>query len=112
MVLHEHVVMPNHMHGIIEIKNKPITALGIGHVQAQQTTRAKKIPQPGSGSIPVIIQQYKSTLKRWCNKNERNYFQWQSRFHDRVIRSIEEYVRIAEYIDNNSSKWPEDKFFV
>jgi len=103
----EFVVMPNHMHGIIEIKNPPLATVRIGHVQSLHP-----IPQPGPGSIPTIIQQYKSAVKRWTNKNERNYFEWQSRFHDHIIRSTEEYCRIADYIEKNPAKWPDDKFYV
>ncbi len=33
-----------------------------------------------SGSVPVVINPYNVTVKRLCNKNDRKFFQWQSRF--------------------------------
>jgi hypothetical protein len=39
-------------------------------------------------------------------------FDWQSRFHDHIIRSNDEYLKIADYILNNPNKWEEDKFYI
>ena len=36
---------------------------------------------------------------------------WQRSFHDHIIRSDEDYLRIAEYICNNPGKWEEDCFY-
>lgn len=38
-------------------------------------------------------------------------FDWQPRFHDHIIRSAEEYIRISNYILNNVDKWRDDKFY-
>jgi putative transposase len=38
-------------------------------------------------------------------------FEWQPLFHDHIIRTEEEYQRIAEYILNNPAKWNGDKFY-
>ncbi len=67
--------------------------------------------KPVSGSVSVIINQYKSSVKRWCNKNGHEYFKWQSRFHDHIIRNHQSYVNISEYIINNPAKWGDDKFY-
>jgi len=53
---------------------------------AQQQNQFSK---PIAGSISIIINQYKSSVKRWCNKNGHEYFQWQSRFHDHIIQNEE-----------------------
>ena len=66
--------------------------------------------KPISGSISVIIQQYKASVKRWCNKNDASNFQWQSRFYEHIIRNDEAYQTIAEYIINNPANWNCDKF--
>jgi hypothetical protein len=65
-----------------------------------------------AGSVSVIINQYKASVKRWCNKNGYNYFRWQSRFYDHIIRNEESYQRISDYICNNPKLWEDDKFYL
>ena len=36
---------------------------------------------------------------------------WQRNYFDHIIRSDEDYLRIAEYIYNNPGKWEEDRFY-
>jgi REP element-mobilizing transposase RayT len=36
---------------------------------------------------------------------------WQRNYYEHIIRSIEEYQRIADYITDNPIKWQDDKFF-
>jgi len=36
--------------------------------------------KPVKNSVSVIINQYKSSVKRWCNKNGFKDFEWQARF--------------------------------
>ena len=66
--------------------------------------------KPIAGSVSVIIQQYKSSVTRWCNKNNHKCFKWQSRFYDHIIRNDESYQNISDYIINNPAKWKEDKY--
>ncbi|MFH1321207.1 MAG: hypothetical protein ABII90_11225 [Bacteroidota bacterium] len=125
-VLHEHIVMPNHVHGIIELTNdanvgtrhgvslhNTDTPVGTSHgmSQLQQQPNTNQFGKPISGSVSVIINQYKSSVKRWCNKNGHEYFRWQSRFHDHIIRNEQSYQTISDYIINNPAKWKDDKFY-
>ena len=36
---------------------------------------------------------------------------WQRDYYEHIIRSTEEYERIADYITDNPAKWKDDKFF-
>ncbi len=36
---------------------------------------------------------------------------WQRAFHDHVVRDEAEYIKIAEYIDENPIRWHEDCFY-
>jgi len=36
---------------------------------------------------------------------------WQRNYYEHIVRSTEEYERIADYITDNPAKWQEDKFF-
>jgi REP element-mobilizing transposase RayT len=104
--LGEFVIMPNHIHGIIEIVNDDFVGSRHGmSLQNHQNKFGKTIP----GSISAIIGQFKSAVTRWCNKNGFN-FAWQSRFYDNVIRSHVDYERIENYILNNVAYWEQDKF--
>ena len=59
---------------------------------------------PKANSISAIIRSYKSAVTK--RANELGYcFQWQSRFHDRIIRDKRAYWAISRYIENNPKKW-------
>jgi REP element-mobilizing transposase RayT len=109
IILDEFIVMPDHMHGIIIIKNN----------RSRNTPR--RVPtnnddgNPGQNlhplikySISSIINHYKGSLKKWCNKNDYS-FKWQARFHDRIIRDYIELYFVQKYISNNPMNWIKDK---
>jgi len=37
---------------------------------------------------------------------------WQKSFHDHIVRGKQDYEKILDYIENNPSKWSEDKFYI
>jgi len=57
-----------------------------------------------------MVGSFKSSVTRMVKKISKN-FGWQSRFHDYVIRSQDEYFRISNYIHSNPSNWKDDKFY-
>jgi REP element-mobilizing transposase RayT len=101
--LDEFVIMPNHIHGIVIIDNVE-TPHGVS-LQQRQNKFSKPIP----GSLSMVINQYKSTVTRWCRKNGYNDFAWQSRFYDHIIRNENSLRKIREYINNNPMKWDIDE---
>ncbi|HRE40977.1 MAG TPA: transposase [Ignavibacteria bacterium] len=116
--LHEFIIMPNHIHGIIEIvgtqNNEFNPIVGTRHGVSKTANKDEykhQFSKPIPGSISTIINQYKSSVKRWCNKNGHKYFQWQSRFYDHIIRSDFDYQNISNYIIHNPAKWDEDKYY-
>lgn len=76
--IHPYVIMPNHIHFIIEIDGSSGT------------------PTPMNARIPKIV----STFKRMTNKKI-GFKIWQRGYNDHIIRNDEDYLRIAEYIINN-----------
>ena len=60
------------------------------------------LPKPGS--ISVIIRSYKSVVSKYSHKINKD-FGWQDRFHDRIIRNQQEFIRIALYIRKNPSNY-------
>lgn len=91
-------VLPNHIHIIIEIINK---------AEKEYTIIAGLSPL-SKGSASSFANHFKGNIKKWCNDNNFRDFNWQSRFHDRVIRNKSEYDQIAWYIQNNVLNWDDD----
>jgi len=83
-------------------------ALPAGQKSNQNISQFSK---PVKNSVSVIINQYKSSVKRWCNKNGSDHFQWQSRFFDQILYNEYSVNNIREYIYNNPKKWIEDELY-
>ncbi len=103
VLLDEFIIMPNHLHCILEITCRDLPV-------ANPDAALRKYGQPVACSISVIINQYKGAVKKWCNHFGYSDFQWQSRFHDHVIRSEKEFQRIQNYIISNPTNWHMDKY--
>ncbi|MFH5886382.1 transposase [Halalkalibaculum sp. DA3122] len=123
VVLDEFVVMPNHLHGIVGITPDHVdhARVGICHGMSPQngmspqkedhTTDQQNQVQfgkPQSQSLSMIINHYKGSLT-WCNANGHEYFAWQSRFYDHIIRNEKALHRIRKYILNNPLRWQIDR---
>lgn len=96
--LDEFVIMPNHVHGILFI-NKP-----------EEVTWTPNGFGSQSRNLASIIRAFKASVKRFANQNNIE-FEWQSRYHDRIIRSYTELDNIREYIINNPIKWSTDEYY-
>ena len=77
-----YVVMPNHLHFIIELTSS-------------------------DANLSTIVNQTKGKITR-----ELGYPLWQRSFHDHIIRNDKDYEMIWNYIEANPSKWDEDKYFL
>lgn len=76
------------------------------------STSANQCGKPIAGSVSVIINQYKESVKRWCNTNGHDFFQWQPRFYDHIIRDEEAWCNIVNYMLSNPSQWEDDTFYL
>jgi len=116
--------MPNHVHGIIIIKNED-NHHRTDAITTNENTQNKNYIQANSGitggitgknnpmfykSISKIIRWYKGRCKFEIN-HITTYFQWQPRFYDHVIRNKQNLNRIQQYIQNNPHKWRKDGFY-
>jgi REP element-mobilizing transposase RayT len=73
------------------------------------TNESKNQFGPQSKNLASIIRGFKIGV----TKNARlidPQFEWQTRFHDHIIRNEQSFRNISEYIKNNPSKWEEDTF--
>lgn len=109
IVLHEFIVMPNHVHGIIEIKRH----VGAGRVLPDwyRTGRDLSVQFPKIKSLSEIMGAYKMTVSKQIHLAGYADFSWQRSFHDHIIRDQKSYERISNYIIKNPKTWYDDKFF-
>ena len=101
--LDEFVVMPDHFHGIVIIENNEM--VNVETCRSMSLRKRNQFSKPLSNSISMIINHFKSAVKRWCNKNGFEYFQWQRGFYEHIIRDKNELNQKRQYIINNPQQW-------
>jgi putative transposase len=78
-------------------------------LQQQQSPGQLRFQNQGKNTLSSIIGSYKSAVTKHANRLGIP-FGWQSRFYDHIIREDAEFLRIADYIENNVANWSDDKF--
>jgi REP element-mobilizing transposase RayT len=107
VVLHEYIVMPNHIHGIIEITDKNCFVGAQNFVPEKQNQFQKIV----SKSIGSIIRGFKIGVTKWFRTNTDVYDVWQRNYYEHIIRDETSYFKIAEYIIANPLKWSDDRYY-
>jgi REP element-mobilizing transposase RayT len=134
-VLHEHIVMPNHVHGIIELISEPVGAEnfppnkngmndfppnknrvndyspnknGMNDVNGAENFPPLRVTSKTIGSI---VRGFKIGVTKWFRNNADYKTIWQRNYHEHIIRNEKSYKTISEYIINNPAKWQYDKFY-
>ena len=95
VVLHEFVVMPNHIHGILEINRSRIIS--------SDSIKIK--------SLSELIGAYKTTTSKQIHLTGFIDFQWQRSFYEHIIRDEKSLETISDYIFNNPKNWEQDKLY-
>jgi len=95
VVLHALVVMPNHVHGIIEINRSRIIS--------SDPIKIK--------SLSELIGAYKTTVSKQIHLTGFLEFQWQRSFHEHIIYDEKTFIKISDYISSNPIEWEQDKFY-
>jgi putative transposase len=103
VVLHEFVVMPNHLHGIIEINRRNVVT---GRDPSQLSSDQIKIK-----SLSDLMGAFKTTSSKKIHLAGFEEFAWWDSFHDHIIRDEKSYRRISNYIKRNPGNWYRDKQF-
>ena len=106
VILDEFVVMPNHVHGIIQIFNPEPRRDAL---QCVSTMDSMNKFGPQRNNLASIVRGFKGAVKRWCNQNGYPRFQWQPRFYDQIIIGDKELLEIREYIYYNPQMWDRDR---
>lgn len=109
------VIMPDHMHGIVVIRERLVAP--DPPTPPANTERTMPIVPPGS--LGHIMRAYKSAVTR-------NVYRagllprgvvtpsiaevWQRNYYEHIIRDEADWIRIADYIRDNPANWDRDRF--
>lgn len=114
-------IMPDHFHGIVVLWENHCGDL-INQIATTNQMATNQIPTGLDAARfgPVVHWQLMKNSRQTLGKIVRHFkakaakrihdagftgFQWQSRFHDRIIRDPDELARIRNYIRNNPLNW-------
>jgi putative transposase len=128
--LHEFIIMPDHMHGIIEIIfskgqenngtiqpfQSPSQTIG-SIIRGYKISTIKKIKdyilskeEASTGELQFApIQPQKDPLALIEKIKYLNFKIWQRNYYESIIRNDQAYLRISNYIINNPKKWTKNK---
>lgn len=131
--LHEHVIMPNHFHAILEIAAVGATLVvaqndntvaqnkntkhdnghngqpqGIAPTETMNKTVKKTLGDMVGAFQSITTVNYINGVK---TKNWKSFDKklWQQNYWEHIIRNENEFIKISEYIRNNPIKWHKDK---
>ncbi len=112
------VMMPNHIHAILRIETRatamPIVVETHGRASLQQSASGSSgVAYRSPRSISSFVAGFKSAATKKINEYRQTPKMpvWQTRFHDHIIRSADEYERIFHYIEANLENWENDPFY-
>ena len=108
--LDEFIVMPNHIHGIIEIINPdPVGNKNFCSLPNPRSLQELPWQTLWSRSLSSAIRGFKIGVTKWCKQNNFHDFAWQKSYYDHIIRNEIELNRIREYIIANPINWERDR---
>ena len=93
----QYVIMPNHIHLLIRV---PAAERG------PMRTSAPTAKEMCSSSVPGLMRYLKREVTHMLGQSV-----WQRGYHDHIVRSEDDYLRICHYIDTNPLRWAEDCYF-
>jgi len=105
------IVMPNHVHGIVILREMPTKQpppVGARHVVPLPPDR-RAFGESISGSLGTIVQQYKSSVARQVRRRVGGETRlWQRNYCEHILRNDEDWQRMHLYIESNPANWDAD----
>ncbi|WP_179317537.1 transposase [Winogradskyella undariae] len=93
VVVHAKIVMPNHVHAVLEIDRSLVS------------DKAVKIK-----SLSGLVGAFKTTSSKLIHRADFMEYKWKRSFHDHIIKNDKSYQNIVNYIHHNPEKWEDDTF--
>ncbi|MBD2721657.1 hypothetical protein IC234_05910 [Hymenobacter sp. BT189] len=94
------VVMPDHVHGLLLFDKADEKRPALNY----QNTFG-----PQRENLAAVIRGFKAGVSALA-KQQGLEFNWQSRYHDRVVRNDAELWKIQQYIANNPARWKHEQY--
>jgi REP element-mobilizing transposase RayT len=109
VTLDEFVVMPNHVHSIVQIHRPTVWAQHAAPIHG-----ASPRLNVERGSLGAIVRAFKSAVTKRINeaRGTPDVPVWQRNDHDRIIRDDRELEARRAYITNNPLEWRTDEYAV
>ncbi|WP_041245412.1 transposase [Geotalea uraniireducens] len=118
--LDEYVVMPNHLHGIVFIRDN-VGAHGMrpggmhpdctpDYADSENRAHGRAPLHRSPKSLGALIAGFKSACTKRTNEMRATPGLpiWQRNYHERIIRNDEELHALRDYIYNNPARWEND----
>lgn len=106
-------IMPNHVHLLVVI-GENVYNTPVDYVSEQKCMDSLDALEnsfsPQRKNLASVIRGIKTSTTSFALKND-IWFGWQARYHDHIVRDIDELNAISCYIENNVAKWKEDEFY-
>ena len=109
------VVMPNHINGIIVLRDAPVGAdhVGAGLRPAPTNTASTNTAPTGAAvrhGLPEIVRALKSFSARRINQINQSPGAptWQRNYYEHIVRDEADFKNICLYIAANSQEWEQD----
>ena len=102
--LMQYVVMPNHVHFIIQITEQD-TSRANNHSPLQQKFAGT------SKTIGSIVRGYKIGVTKWYRTHTQIIHVWQRNYYEHIIRNEKSYNKVLEYIYLNPFNWRKDQYY-
>ena len=130
LILHEYILMPNHLHVLVEMVSVDLPIVPLYPVETQGPASLRDIMEQPKNygiairqpkSISTFVAGFKSGTTNkiddyidenhleWPKYNRQNKL-WQPNYHDHIVRDKQSYWRIRNYIKYNPQKWRNDCF--
>jgi len=121
------IIMPNHIHGIIIIKNPETVVgannhspnnVGANNYSPQQTIHSpqqypnppQQRPRGTSKTVGAIVRGFKIGVTKLLREKYKGDI-WQRNYWEHIVRTEADLNRIRKYIINNPNNWKGDRFF-
>jgi putative transposase len=110
--LDDYTIMPNHVHGMLFIKNAGKDNPNCRDNPRIVPTTIKVSPELYKRRYNLLskaMNAFKTTSSKLIHQSGLLEFSWQRSFYDRIIRDEKEFMQIKKYIQENPLKWYYDE---
>ncbi|MCI1187326.1 hypothetical protein MON38_07825 [Hymenobacter sp. DH14] len=98
------ILMPDHLHGILIFDKDGVDGVSEETRSVASLEVYENRFGPQSQNLASVLRGFKSAVTTFARHQEIE-FQWQARFHERIIRNQNELERIQNYIVTNPRRW-------